>query len=368
MHNTTSKYYDDRIPIEQVLYGQFIKYDSMLRIVTREFSGSTATKINVFLDLYQFLLPVFNHLRVVDYYSIASTTLNYCAHIRDYFRTRHGVETNIIIVSTLNMSSNNTKFVSEYNNKYSYRIMSNKKMLEVYEGNIKVLKLLTNWIPNTYFKEGTVEAGVIIKHLVETDFNNKLPNIIISTSEYMYQVPAYTASHTVVFRKKTSIVNSNRVDDSFGYNSKTSGIFYIADTKNNARGDLTLNPLAISIFMILNGLPKHGVNSIYNITTSINIINYLDINDIRSGDIDSMYDGIKSFISTYGKSLKYCIEPDVFSNRFKAIDVRYQEKLYQLLPESTDKTYLVNTCDVQSIKEINDKYFISNPIDLQRLI
>lgn len=359
----TAKYYDEKIPIEQILYGEFIKYDSMLKLVGREFAGSDATEINVFIDLYQFFLPIFTHLRVENYYSMTACALNYCAHIRDYFRTRHGVKTNIVLISTLNMSANNTKYYPKYNYKYRQRIEYNEKIMGVYKENMSVLKLLTAWIPKTYYKEGTVEAGVMIRHAILNEFNNGLPNVIISQSDYMYQLPSYLPQ-TVVFRKKSSIVDRSRLDESFSYNGLTAGMYYIKDNKGSVKGDITLPSNAMSVFMTLNGIPRYGINSLYNISTVLKIVNTMDVNDITYGDIDRMYEHIANCIPTK----RLALDRDGFANRFMAIDARFQEKLYAMSPEANDKTYLTDTCNIQGVKEINDKYFIKTPIDLQRLI
>ena len=82
------------------------------------------------------------------------------------------------------------------------------------------------------------------------------------------------------------------------------------------------------------------------------------------GDIESMYDQICAF-ATSKDILGFTMFE--WNNRFKALDLNYQIKLYETLPESRDTTYIVDINDPDKVKYINNNYFINNPIDLQRL-
>jgi len=365
MHNTPSKYYDDKIPIEQVLYGQFIKYKSLFSMVAREFEGSNANTVNVFIDLHQFFLPAFRCLKVKNYYTMTAIAINYCAHIRSYFKGSHNVESNIILVHSLNMSSNNTKFIAEYNSKYSARMNYNTKMMETLQDNLQMLRLLVKYIPNTYLKEGTVEPAVIIKNLIATDFNNGVPNIVISSSEYMYQLPYYSPN-TVVFRKKNVVAQSGGFEDaSFSYNSITAPLYFIQDTKGTIKGDISTPPYAISVLMCLSGLSGRSVSSIFNITTAAKITRFIPSEAILAGDIEYIYGAIQMCLDK--SKTKNKIEFDEFVNRYKAIDIRFQEAMYNMLTEASDKRYLESLIDPEALKTINDKWFKEVPLDLQRL-
>ena len=77
-----------------------------------------------------------------------------------------------------------------------------------------------------------------------------------------------------------------------------------------------------------------------------------------------MYDQIISIASSKDVMTLPLFE---FSNRFKALDLNYQIKIYETLPESRDTTYIIDLNDPDKIKYINNNYFTKNPIDLQRL-
>ena len=364
MHNTPSKYYDDRIPIEQVLYGQFIKYKNLFGMVAREFEGSTANTANIFIDLYQLFLPAFRCLRVQNYYTMTAVVINYCAHLRAYFRQSHNVESNIVLVYSPNMSSNNTKFIAEYNSKYSARMNYNTKMMETLQDNIQMLRLLIKYVPNAYLKEGTVEPAVIIKHLIDTDFDNGIPNIVISSSDYMYQLPYYSRD-TVVFRKKNVAGNNGFEDASFSYNGITAPLYFVQDTKGTVKGDISIPPSALSVLMCLSGLSGRSISSLFNITTSAKIVRFIPTEAVLAGDIEYIYGAIQMCLDK--SKTKNKLDFDEFSNRYKAIDLRFQQAMYTMFPEASDKRYLESLIDPEALKAINNKYFKDTPIDLQRL-
>ena len=56
-----------------------------------------------------------------------------------------------------------------------------------------------------------------------------------------------------------------------------------------------------------------------------------------------------------------------FKYRFNAVDLVFQHRLYSLMPESKDTSWLINLSDPDTVKNINNTYFIDNPLDLNSL-
>ena len=54
-------------------------------------------------------------------------------------------------------------------------------------------------------------------------------------------------------------------------------------------------------------------------------------------------------------------------NRYKAIDLGYQYKLYKTLPESKERKFLEQLNDKESVQEINNRYFAKSPLNLEEL-
>ena len=77
----------DNYPIEHSLYGQFITYDELRNIISNEYANDNYSQtINVFIDVYQFLMIGLRYKKINDPYSIAASIINYAAHIRRYFK------------------------------------------------------------------------------------------------------------------------------------------------------------------------------------------------------------------------------------------------------------------------------------------
>lgn len=348
--------YDEETPIKYILYGQFIKYTSLFKMVSIEFSGSDAEEVNIFIDLYQFLLPIFRYLNIENYNIICSIIINYCAHLRAYFRSRHRVETNIILVYSSNNSINNYRFYSDYNYAYKNRINSNNKIMDAVMYNLQLLQVLCPYLPNIYIKIGTVEPAVIIKNIIDNHLLPDEPNIVISNSQYMYQLPA-NADNVTVFRKKTI----HKEDASYSYNVINAMQAFIFETRKINISEF-YNTRYLSILMTLTGLPQRNVKSFYSLKIGIDILNHIPVECI--GDITAIYDNIVKYITYYKK--KYSIiDYEDFCNKYRSIDIEYQSKLYQKLPECLENSWLQDRNDPDNLKAINNKYFKDEPLNLE---
>ena len=348
--------YDEKTPIEYILYGQFIKYTSLNRMVNIEFAGSDDEYINIFIDLHQLLLPAFRYLKIQDYNIISSVIINYCAHLREYFRSRHRVECNIILVFSSNNSINNYRFYSDYNYSYKKRIASNDKIMDAVIYNLDLLKVLCPYLPNIYLKIGTVEPAVIIKNIIDNHLFPDIPNIIISSSQYMYQLPA-NAANVIVFRKKTI----NKIDASYSYNVINALQAFVYETRK-INLDRFYNTKYLSILMTLTGLPKRNVKSFHSLNTGLDIIDHIPAECI--GDVTAIYDNIVKYITESKKNIIIIGYQD-FCDKYRAIDIEYQSKLYKKLPECSENSWIQDRSDPDTLKAINNKYFKNQPLNLE---
>lgn len=353
--------YDESIPIEKILYSNFIKYASLPEMISKEFAGSKATTVNIFIDLNHFFMKAYQFLKVESYYAPTAIAINYGAHFRSYFRTRLGVYANIILVYSPNMSENNNRFYPQYNSSYINRMRSNERVMSMIVQNINVLRVLCPYLPNVYLREGSVEPGVIIKDLIDTDFNNGFPNIIISNSDYMLQVPGFLAAPTVVFRKDSKLKNG-----AFSYNAYSALNAYLYCSKHldlNYPIPVDVPKRFVTLLMVLSGLPGRKVKSVFDYKHSIDILKYIPVTIY--GNVEDMYDNVQKYMLSHtGRTTMSYKE---FSDRFYALDVNFQWKLYRELPEYMDRSYLTRMNDPNEVKAINNKYFQKSPIDLERL-
>lgn len=352
-----STQYNTTIVAEQLLYNEFIKYKRLYELINIEFAGSSADKLNIFIDLYSFLMPCYRLVRILNYYSIASAIINYCAHLRNFFRTRYGVSTEIILIYSSNNCINNRRFIPDYNYYYSNRVNSNEIISKAVTTNLKMVATLAPYLPDIYYKEGTAEPTVIIKDLIDKRIFGESPNLVISTSRMMYQLPANTHD-TVVIRKKSS----KGEDISFSYNMITAIDNFIHEEKNISVNGITVQPASIMALMNLIGIPKLGVKSICDIRSALSIIS-----DIPTGferDYQTLYSVYSDHI--IGKK-KTPIEAEEFFSRLSCIDINNQCALYSNMPESNLTNFMTRLNDPNTVKFINNKYFSNAPLDLDRL-
>jgi hypothetical protein len=329
----------------------------MNRMVNVEFPNSGEIMVNVYLDMMHFIFPILKYCMIKDYNVIASSIINYCAHIRQYFRSRHGVDTNIVIVFSDNNSINLRRFCPEYNSMNSSIYYANSKISNAINITIDILQMLCPYLPNIVLKTGTVEPAVIIKNIIDDNILPDVPNIVMNTSQYSFQLPA-NAKDTVIFKKK--IIGGN--DSSYSCNVVNALQAFAYETR---KINLTkiYNTKYLSVLMALSGFPNRNINSFYNIKTSLNIIDNLPMS--CSEDPKAIYGHIVDYLSK--KKNKRIISFDLFYNRYRALDIVYQSKMYKELPEYRETSWLNQLNDPDTVKQINNTYFKDCPLNLEWL-
>ena len=353
--------YDNSTPIAAILYSQFIKYDALFRIIQHEFQNSNAGVVDIYIDLYQFILPIFRCLRIDTGFAISSVIINYCAHFRSFFRTRYGVETNIILIWSSNDSLNNIRYIPEYNTYYRNRMASNNKIYDTVTDNLQLLNLLVPYLPNIYIKFGTVEPAVIIKGLIDKKLFNmgRNPSIVISTSQYMYQLPVDQPNCIVIRSKKDK---KDKSDVSYSYNMLTAMTAYILELKNTlVQGT---DPRKMAMLMNLIGIPKRSVKSLCDFKVALEVL--ATIPPGFEHDPTELYKSYYNYFLEH-KTSRSIISAEEFANRFMCIDLTMQYNMYKQSPEYASMEFLKDLYDVDTVKQINNTYFTKDPIDLERL-
>lgn len=342
--------------IDYALYSQFIKYDELKKLIVKEYKSDNYSKtINVYIDLYQFLMTALRYTKIDDPYVICASMINYAGHMRNYFKTVHNMYSNIILVYSTNDSENNTRFIPEYNSKYNSRKKTNSFMYDKMKINLELLEILIPYIPDVFLKKGSVEPSVIIHHLIQKSYFGKHPNLIISNSQMMYQLPVFSKS-AIVIKKDLSYTNGI-LDRTYSYNNSNCLNGYVYElTKKNL--DYVINQNSISFVNILRGIPKRSIKSLFSINPSLIMANKIPLGCEHDPDIQ--YDIYVNY-----KSNKSKISKEEYINRYKCIDLGYQYKLYKLLPESKEIKFLEQLEDVNSMHEINDAYFKNSALNLE---
>ena len=347
----------DNYPIEHSLYGQFITYDELRNIISNEYANDNYSQtINVFIDVYQFLMIGLRYKKINDPYSIAASIINYAAHIRRYFKIVHGMYSNIVLIYTTNDSENTTKFLPEYNAYYKNRKKANPFMWERIQNNMKLVRVLVPYIPDVFLKEGSVESSVMIHDFIQNHYVGRHPNLIISNSQMMYQLPQFSRS-AVILRK--DLGPTATLNKTFSYNIHNCVEAYCYEITKLNLTDIKINQQTISFTMALRGIPRRSITSLYAIKTVLKMADQIPLG--CEHDPDVWYE-----ICTHKKSKKY-ITKEMILNRYKAIDLGYQYKLYKTLPESKERKFLEQLNDKESVQEINTRYLAKSPLNLEEL-
>lgn len=354
---------DYKFLIDTAIYWQFITYKSLDEIIAKEYKDSNSDKINIYIDLYQMLASLSRFTKLKNIYSISAAIINYCAHLRRYFR-KINVYANIVLVYNDGSMSTIKEFIPEYNSRYGKRIEANKATLDAFNKNIELLKILVPYLPNIYLKIGSTDSGIMIYDIIKRKLIGIAPSMIISNWEYMFQIPQLLKSARIV--RKTYSIKSVE-DTSYSYNSTNCIEAYMYATKmKNIYGNFNQNTL--SVLMTLNGLPKLGIKSMgFNYRDSIELCNSIPRG--YEHDVDTVASCYLNYTETHVTKRKVILRPtvDVFIDHFKGIDLVYQYSLYKLLPEYNELDFLKSLEDKDSLHSINATYYDDCQLDLDGL-
>lgn len=343
-------------PIEYVLLGNFIKYDELQRLTMEAFAGSNANTLNVFIDLTNILNGAYqNGVRIENYSIVTSTIINLCSHVRAYYRTRHRVETNIFLFYSTNDAFANRKFIADYNNSHTQRINSKPQIHDMIISNIKLLNILVPYLPDIYIRCGTFEPGVMMfdtfSDLLEQNMNH--PTVVLSKDLYLYQLPP-VGIDTVMFRKSRSgsyVVTPSNCINRFVYDSRKRMVSSF------------LNGGLLSLLMTMSNMPSRNVYSLMDFDMAIKLLETA----VKCGSITNSYQTDIEYVYTVLNDIRTMpIDITNFTSRFRALDIPYMHKIYKNSPESKAQ-YIMNLIDDNTVRDINNKYFKTNPLDLNRL-
>lgn len=347
--------------IEQILYAKFTHYDTLSKQIGFVLSSKTIKGMNIYIDLYQFYISIFRYARYLHNTCLAECAINLAIHYKAFFR-KYGVEANVILVQTPTISQNNRQFIPDYNKKYTDRIKTNAVMYELLKYNLEIMKTLIPYLPGIYIKYGTVEASVMIDHMIKYDFDKDATNLIVSLSPTMTQVVVNNPNTYGLINKNSYITG----DTSEVYDYYTAMYEYFLENGHKCDFEIPDGKYHyISLMMSLFGLKRRDVPKMISAVHASKIINAIPPNIY--GDTAMMYGAIQEVMSRYKSFINSNNSYDIFDNRFKCLDLRYQALMYNTMPESKEQNYLVDLKDKHALLEINNVYFHDNPLNLENI-
>lgn len=352
---------------ELSLYGRLIKYERFNYLLKLAMGNIQYPVINVFIDFHQMLYPLYRYNMINNPMGLLASMINLILHYRHFFN-KQNIASNIFVIFSTNNSINNSKYISSYNSSYIMKREINQNVKDIVDHNIELMKTLVPYFPGIYLKLSTIEPSVVIYDLInKISKKNTSPCIVLSSSDYAYQLPA-VLKNTYLIYKKAMVSKSNVMEDiSFVVTHDNALLTYISKIKNqqvsvdDLQNSILLNQNWISPFMILTGLQCRNVKGLLNYKKALEILKFIK----RNFDVitpESIYEVIIDL--NYIKKLN----KQEIMDRYYALDLDYQLKLYRALPESMEVSWLQDLYDPQTLYDIVNMYFKGqNKIDLSKI-
>lgn len=345
------------IEVERLINTNSIKYDILTPIINEAFTGSNAEEMNIYIDTYSLLKVLYSSIdiKLGSYNNLASCLINLATHYRHFFKTRYNVYANIYFIHSNNTPFLNNKFVKDYNIGHIGKFNAKATTTNYIKSNIEILKLVVQYLPNIYLIESEFESGVVMYDLMcRTDPNNNLGHLILTKDVYNFQL--------VNMKPQTVILRSKR-DSSYFVDRNNVLQCYSKERGVKARSDI-MAPDLLTVLQALSSLKERNIPTLFNITRAIKILEEgISSSKILNGynsDLKYLWDGIEDPSFEVGST--------IFEFRFKAIDIQFQHGVYINSVECANmESSLVDKYNPEEIKELNNKHFFKNPLDLNRI-
>jgi len=348
----------DIIPLARLIDMNNIKYDILQDITNAEFKGKNIEVVNLYIDVYSLLKVLYRNdtYDIETYSTITSSIVNICSHYRRFFYTRYNAHTRIFIINSQNLSDINKTLVYGYNYSYSSSREANPKIVDLIETNMDLLRTLVPYLPDIYFIDSTFETGVVIYNIMcRDDKANTKAHIILSRDKYNYQLAAM----------KPNTVILKRIDKDISFFVTKNNLLDIYLKERNVKSQsLNVSSELFTTILALSSLKERNIKAITSINKAISVLDQA-IKDHRlvnayNSDIEYLWNSILLYGGIKSNKMELV-------NRFKALDIQFQHSIFITSPERDFSDRLVNLVDPQTVKAINNKYFATNPLDLNNL-
>lgn len=350
---------DYKVNLESLLLSYYIRYDRLLNMTMVSLADMQGDTVDVYIDLYDYLKPIYTkNIYANKRFLVVSSIINLAAHIRGFFRTRHRLYTRIYLVYGESITDQHKVFYPSFGDDSFRQTMNYQKNDEFIKSQLQLLKILCGYIPDVYYIERKSNFSMFTFDNIYK--NPALPAVIFTKSRYAYQIPAMLPNAKIFRPKKTKDGDASYiVSKPYIYGNIYNKIID-KDTLNTLS---RINPELCSIMLSLTGLPSYGVNSIFNVRTASKML----YNTIEQGRILNEYSSDIDYIYNNISGIEKKIDPVTFKNRFNAIDLLYQHRIYNSTAEARDISWQINLDDPKTVQDINNKYFVDNPLDLNSL-
>ena len=341
------------------MYGFYVKYDRLAKLINSNFAGSNATTIDIYIDLYNISNRVFNYMKTPgvspcqNQLFITAGIINMCAHYREFFRRYYKTHSRFWIIDGSDISLH-TKLCSDF----KHNTQMNESDMAIYIHNLEILETICPYLPDIQFaKSFGVDFNVQVAHIasVENSLNNNNPIMVISKDPFSYLIPTAINNAFVLVPKKNKdgdqsiMVHHNCIGDYFH----------------------TINPTTPSSKTCLNEYMSFVLACTRVPTRSLKNRSRLD--SILAGCARAHNNGcipgpcMPINIESVLRSAQLHIDDYETTMRWKSIDIDHMLRAFRLTPYSLLYKGIMNLYDNESVKRINETYFTYLPLDLEVL-
>ena len=348
---------EDSTIIDKYIYSQFIPYVNLRQIIDPVLSTLDKPIINVYIDLYSMLMPLYGFYNYTNPLSLTACMVNAAIHYRN-FLSKYNVYSNIFLIYSPTMSSSNLRFCPDYNSANIEKMLHNSEVRNLIDQNLTLLGTLIPYLPDIYFRIGTVEVSVIMADMM-TGFESRgyhTNHLVISSSPIAFQIPSLVPNAYVFCKRRNGdllvVTKDNVLSQALAY------------TKNQFVDLSYLNQSWLSGFYTLTGLEKRNIKALASYKTTIRILEKMQF-DHELMNPDAL---VNAYMTNYsGKKKDINTLASQIHNRFKCFDLIQQLLIYNLLPESKEISYLTQLQNLQELLHLNELYFRDNPMQLDKL-
>ena len=353
---------------------KYIMLDSLFKRLKYK-SDSKIETVNIYINLESILMPLFRDdiealLESLDkkqlkvhYSSLIANMINVAAHYRGFF-LRYKINTNIFYYYN-NIEEfgkyNNCAFIPEYREKYYDKFNNPERhiMGELIKEGLVLANTFINYLPDVFFVSSSrIESSCIPLYLMR---ENKFPcnmNILVSKDMYDLQYINYNTLIIYPWQDNSYIISKNN-------------LFEFLKHKYDMDNSDEMPTLLYPFFLCVLGDKKRnlykirgiGFKKLFKEINKLFIKGYIDYNDKTTLRVENLANFIKS--DNNGRELDYkekILTNNQCINLDRQLKIAYKASLLEL------NENLINNSDDKSLKEINDKFFIETPIELEDLV
>lgn len=358
--------------VEDIISSYMIKYNVLDYIIPYGYSGSKATNLNIYIDLYGLFRHILSRnysVEIRDHTSIATGIINICAHYRSYFKFL-GVHTKFFLISSFNVPQNSVNTIVNFPDANNSNDVYNKLMLEklqiksikdILDLNLELLDLICPYLPDIFYLKTDFESTVLMNHIMNLE-DSEIPSLIISRDILPVQLTATRLNTSYVWPRKYMAEDlSNLICHKTHVEHKKSfwNDYILKSSKTSQFEDLySIDTSNFALVGALSGIKERNFKPILYFGQTIKVLNEIAGSNCTKIDPRILFDMTNNNIVLANINL--------ITNRYQTIDIQYQYMMYLESPESKTVHY-ENLDDPNVIQAINDKYFRNNPIDIFRL-